>query len=209
MVSRTSTAATGMHASSGEGRYVGVVGQNRDMFDYSTLIAPTATVVAAGLGAYFSGRLGQQNAEADLRRTRRHELADAAIGSALSLRAALHESDSKWTGRDWERVLGKTYDALDAAKPILPRQMLHVRRSIRDACGEALGAVAVFELADVRVQVRSTEFDPRWTEYARDYVGVAIEALQRWREAKERDAVNVAAPTYDNWLRATGRYSRP
>lgn len=178
------------------------------MFDFSTLIAPAATVVAAGLGAYFSGRVGQQNAEADARRTRRHELADNAITSALALRTALHESDPEWTGRDWERVLGSTFDALDAAKPILPQQMLHLRRSIRDACGEALGAVAVFELVDIREQLEPTDFDPRWTEYARDYVGVAIAVLQRWREAKERDAVNVGAPTYDNWLRTTGRYDR-
>ena len=190
------------------GQYVGVVRQNPDMFDYSTLIAPAATVVAAGLGAYFSGRVGQKNAEAESRRTRRHELADAAVGSALALRTALHESDPEWTGRDWERVLGNMYDTLDAAKPILPRQMLHVRRSIRDACGEALGAVAVFDLVDIREQVEPTRFDPLWTEYARDYLGVTIEALQRWREAKEREAVNVAAPTYDEWLRATGRYSR-
>ncbi|GAA1732873.1 hypothetical protein [Microbacterium paludicola] len=178
------------------------------MFDISTLIAPAATVVAAGLGAYFSGRVGQQSAEIDARRARRHELADTAIASALALRTALHESDSEWAGRDWERVLGNTYDALDAAKPVLPRQMLHLRRSVRDACGEALGVVAVFELVDIREQLEPPEFDPRWTEYARDYVGVAIEVLQRWREAKERDAVTVGAPTYDDWLRSTGRYHR-
>ncbi|MFD6700188.1 MULTISPECIES: hypothetical protein [unclassified Microbacterium] len=178
------------------------------MFDYSMLIAPVATVVAAGLGAYFSGRVGQHNAETGWRQTRRHELADAAIASALALRTALHESDPEWTAREWERVLGNTYDALDAAKPILPRQMLHLRRSIRDACGEAWGAVAVFDLGDIDEQLELTEFDPRWTAYARDYTGVAIEALQRWREAKERDAVNVGAPTYDDWLRATGRYHR-
>ena len=178
------------------------------MFDYSTFIAPAATVVAAGLGAYFSGRVGQQNAEAASRLTRRHELADAAIGSALALRTALHKCDPEWTGRDWERVLGDTYDALDAAKPILPAPLLHLRRSIRDACGESLGTVAVFELVDIRERLEPTEIDPRWTEYARDYVGVAIRALQRWREARERDAVNVGAPTYDDWLRATGRYRR-
>lgn len=177
------------------------------MFDYSILIAPAATVVAAGLGAYFSGRLGQQSAEAESRRTRRHELADAAIASGLALRTALHESDPRWTGRDWERVLGNAYDALDAAKPLLPRTMLHVRRSIRDACGEALGAVAVFELVEIGERVEPTKFDPRWTEYARDYVGVAIGALQRWREAKERDAANVGAPTYSEWLRTTGRHT--
>lgn len=177
------------------------------MFDFSTLIAPAATVVAAGVGAYFSGRTGQQNAEVDAR-TRRHELADATIASALALRTALHESDPERTGRDWDRVLGNTYDALDAAKPILPRQMLHLRRSVRDACGEALGVVAVFELVDIREQLEPTEFDPRWTEYARDYVGVAIEALQRWREVRERDAMNVGAPRYDDWLRNTGRYHR-
>jgi hypothetical protein len=37
---------------------------------------------------------------------------------------------------------------------------------------------------------------------------VAIEALQRWREARERDATNVGAPRYDDWLRNTGRYHR-
>lgn len=178
------------------------------MFDYWTLIAPATTVLAAAVGAYLSGRLGQRNAEADARRARRHELADAAIDSCRALRAALHTSDPSWTGRDWERVLGDTYDALDAAKPLLPRKMLHLRRSIRDACGEALGAVAVFELVEIREQMEPTDFDSRWTEYARDYVNEALEALQRWRESKERDAPTVGVTTYDEWLRLTGRYVR-
>lgn len=109
------------------------------MVDLPMVIAAGATVVAAGLGAYVSGRLGQRNAETEARRNRRHALADAAIDAAQSLRGALHVSDPTWTGREWQSVLGDVYDALNAAAPVLPRKMQHLRRSIRAACGEALG----------------------------------------------------------------------
>jgi hypothetical protein len=66
--------------------------------------------------------------------------------------------------------------------------------------------VAVFELVEVRERMEPTDFDARWTEYARDYVALAIQSLQHWREAKERDAEKMSAPTYDEWLRSTGRY---
>lgn len=187
-------------------RFVGAVRQTPAMTDYSTYIAPVATVLAAGVGAYLSGRLGQRNAESDARRTRRQELADSAIAACHALRGALHKSDPRWTGREWERVLGDTYDSLNAAAPVLPRRLLHLRRSIRAACGEALGGVAVFELIEVREHMEPTDFDSQWTEYARDYVDLAMQALQHWREATERDAEKVGAPTYDEWLRNTGRY---
>lgn len=170
-------------------------------------IAASATVIAAGVGAYVSGRFGQRNAETEARRDRRHALADAAIEAARSLRGALHMSDPNWTGREWERVLGDVYDALSAAAPVLPRKMQHLRRSIRAACGEALGGVAVFELMEIREEMEPAQFDSVWTENARDYVDVAIKALRYWREAKERDASSAAAPTSDEWLRAEGRYA--
>jgi hypothetical protein len=100
--------------------------------------------------------------------------------------------------------LGDTYDSLNAAAPVLPRCLLHLQRSIRAACGEALGGVAVFELIEVGEHMEPT--DAQWTEYARDYVSLAMQALQHWREARQRDAEKVAVPAFGEWLRATGRY---
>lgn len=177
------------------------------MIDLPMFIAASATVIAAGVGAYVSGRSGQRNAETEGRRERRQALADAAIDAALSLRSALHVSDPQWTGREWERVLGDVYDSLNAATPVLPRKMQHLRRSIRAACGEALGGVAVFELVEIREEMEPTAFDLVWAGNARDYVDVAITALRYWREAKERDAASAWAPTFDEWLRAEGRYA--
>ena len=77
---------------------------------------------------------------------------------------------------------------------------------MRAACGEALGGVAVFELIEVRQHPEPTDFDARWTGYARDYVDLAIRALQRWREAAEHGAAKVSAPTFDEWLASSGRY---
>ncbi|MGL4557967.1 MAG: hypothetical protein ACRCV5_10715, partial [Afipia sp.] len=124
-----------------------------------------------------------------------------------SLRGALHVSDPAWTGREWQSVLGDVHDALNAAAPVLPRKMQHLRRSIRAACGEALGGVAVPELVQIREEMEPTEFDLVWTENARDYADVALKALRYWREARERDASSAWAPTFDEWLRAEGRYA--
>lgn len=103
-------------------------------------------------------------------------------------------------------VLGEAYEALSAAAPVLPRKMLHLRRSIRAACGEALGGVAIFELIEIHERQEPAEFNVEWTENARDYIDVAIRALRHGREAKDRDAANVWAPTFDEWLRAEGRH---
>lgn len=86
--------------------------------------------------------------------------------------------------------------------------MLHLRRSIRAACGEALGAAAVSELIEIGEHLEPADLDSRWTDYARDYVDEAIEAMRHWRESRERDAANVSVASYDDWLRFTGRYER-
>lgn len=99
------------------------------MTDYETYAAAVATVVASGAGAYLSGRLGHRNAETDARRSRRRELAESAIVACVALRGALHESDPRWTGREWEHVLGEAYDSLSAAAPLLPPGLQHLRRS--------------------------------------------------------------------------------
>ena len=111
------------------------------MADLSTLAASGATVVAAGLGAYVSGRYGHQTAERVARRERRQALADAAISANVALRRAFQESNPDWTGRDWEVLLDEAYGSLQAAGPVLPRGLRHLRRSVRAACGEALWTV--------------------------------------------------------------------
>ncbi|GAA2896526.1 hypothetical protein [Microbacterium esteraromaticum] len=175
------------------------------MVDMPVLVTAIATVIAAASGAYVSGRIGHRYAEAEARRARRHALADAAIIAAQSLRGALHTSDPRWTGREWHNVLNAMYDSLNAATPVLPPRMLHLRRSIQEACGEALGGVAVPVLVRIREEMEPAEFDPIWSENARDYLDVAIKALRRWREARDRNAYGTWAPTFDEWLRAEGR----
>ncbi len=188
------------------GANVAGIGHNIRMTDWATLVPAVATILAAGIGAYLSGRYGQRSTEAEFRRSRRHVLADTSIEAARVLRAALHNSEPGWTGRDWERVLGDVYDALNAAAPVLPDRMRHLRRSIRDACGEALGGVARFGRAQIHEHPEPAAFDPVWSENARDYLDVAIGSIRRWKESKERDASTVRAPTYDEWLRSQGRY---
>jgi len=179
-----------------------------DMADLSTLAASGATVFAAGLGAYISGRYGHRNAERAGRRERRQVLADAAISANVTLRRAFQDSNPVWTGRDWEVLLDESYGVLQAAGPVLPKGLRHLRRSVRAACGEALGGVAAYELVSVRERMELADFDPVWSQNARDYLDVVVASLRRWREAGERDAQSATAPDFDEWLRVEGRYAR-
>ena len=178
------------------------------MTDLSTLAASGATIIAAGLGAYVSGRYGHQTAERVARRERRQALADAAISANVALRRAFQESNPDWTGRDWEVLLDEAYGTLQASGPLLPKGLRHLRRSVRAACGEALGGVAAYELVSVRESMELADFDPVWSQNARDYLDVVLASLRRWREASERDAQSTAAPDFDGWLHAEGRYAR-
>lgn len=182
--------------------------QTQVMVDLSTLAASGATVIAAGLGAYISGRYGHQTAERGARRERRQALADAAIAANVALRRAFQESNPDWTGRDWEILLDESYGALQSAGPVLPGGLRHLRRSVRAACGEALGGVAAFELVSVRERMELADFDPVWSQNARDYLDVVVASLRRWREASERNAQSTAAPNFDEWLRLESRYAR-
>lgn len=174
--------------------------------DFTDLVAAGATIAAAGVGAYFSGKLGHRNAEARSRGLRRIELADAAITAALKLRGALHISDPGWTVRSWSILVEDVRDALSAAAPVLPPGMRHLRRSIGAACGEALGLAGLPELADVRETYELADFDVEWSTNARDYLDVTVRALRLWREATETTSMKVTAPTFDDWLRSTGRF---
>lgn len=154
-----------------------------------------------------SGRFGQRNAETKERRIRRQELADTTINASQALRNVLHAGNPAGTVSNWKAVLGHTYDALNAASPLLPRGLLHLHRSIQAACGEALGKVSRFDSIGIRDETGPIDFDALWAEHARDYVDLVTARLRQWRESKERAARTITAPTYDDWLRATGRYA--
>jgi len=176
------------------------------MTDLAIWLPAAAAVFAGSAGAYISGRLGRRNGEAVERRARRRALADAAIESIESLRSAFHESDPTWTGQRWERAVGDAYHALDAAAPMLPAGLRHLRRSLQDACGEALGGVAIHHLVPRRGAVEPPLISTRWSQNARDYHDVIAASLRQWREAPERHSLTISAPTYDEWLRGEGRY---
>ncbi|MEV7632901.1 hypothetical protein AB0N64_10870 [Microbacterium sp. NPDC089318] len=73
----------------------------------------------------------------------------------------------------------------------------------------ALGMVARPSLIGVREEPELAEFDLLWSTLPRDYIAVAIDALRRWRDVPERHVAKISTPTFDEWLRSTGRHPVP
>ena len=185
------------------------VGGNRNTggmvtFDIYSWLSPTATVLAAGIGAFVAGRFGLQTADRRRAIDRRHEAADACISALLSFRDLAGSDAAEHDRKTWANVTSSLYDALADSRFLLPKNMRHLPRSVRMALGEGFGLPSV-EQDDSAFRVVSGN-DILWRRYALDYVEVAIDAFRWWRDSREPVVSKASTLNFDAWLSITGRY---
>jgi hypothetical protein len=167
------------------------------------------TIIGAFVGAYASSRFGYQQrafAEEDVRR---RAVADTALTALLELRRLLRSAETSRSSRDWAAATQVAYEALDDARHLLPPSLRHLKRSVRDSIGEAIGGVALSDLEPRMSDYELAPYDHKWTMYADDYLDLVIDTLRRWRDATRNKSLGITMMDFDAWLRATDRYQPP
>ena len=159
--------------------------------------AVASQVVQALLGA-----LAQ--AARDHRQRRRRAAADV-FRRLRRLRKLLLHAETERDRTTWIRAITKTFDTIDQHQELLPPATRHLKRSLRAALGEAVGAVAAADLDTVTAPLAA--FDRQWAVYGGDYIEYLLTRLAPWHSAySNRRAEKAAALTYDEWLQHTDRY---
>jgi hypothetical protein len=174
-----------------------------DAFVMELVAAALPGVLAAFVSSYaayrFTGRAGRASESRAIRR-------EAAADLSSPLR------DLRSMTRRWGRVDVSQEDvvsavmawseAFDRQRHRLPKQWLHVGRSVRAALGEVFGGIALADLRPDMVSDPLTEPDFEWQDFADDYITYVLDAVVRWGDGQ---GSKLRLHHFDSWLDATGR----
>lgn len=138
------------------------------------------------------------------RREDRERCGQAAAQLAKALTALVEELrlfESRRRPKRWKKLLRQIYATLDQLEPVLPHEWRHLKRSIRDSVGSAVGGSVVFvDLIDVPDDTQLAS-PSRWTMHAADYLEGACRAVRRWGAAPTvRNTKRATLPDYNTWL---------
>lgn len=103
----------------------------------------------------------------------------------------------------WKKLLRRLYAALDVHAPVIPPQWHHLKRSIRDSVGNAVGGGVVFvDLINVQDDTELS-LPSRWTMHAADYLDGAIRGIRWWGTTRSSwRSRRATLPTFDAWVAA-------
>lgn len=159
-----------------------------------------ALVVASAAGAFVGGRTSRRNDERAMAASDRRQAADACVVAISTVRDLLTRAETERDPREWSRILSDALDTIDDARDYLPKTMRHLHRGVRDATGEALGAVSLVRLRPLDGAPELAPFDREWTILAVEYLDYAVLRLRRLRSSPAKRAKEVNLLSFDEWL---------
>lgn len=126
-----------------------------------------------------------------------NELAAALERIVLDLRML----EERRSAKRWKKRVGALYSTLDELRPMLPEQWRHLKGSIRDSVGAAIGGGIVFvDLIPVPDDA-PLERPSRWTMHAADYLDETCRAVRAWGATRSnRRARLQTCPSYNAWV---------
>ena len=143
------------------------------------IVNSAALVVASAAGAFVGGRMSRRNDERAMAASLRRQAADACVLAISAVRDALTRAETERDPRDWSRILSDALDTVDDARDCLPGGMRHLHRGVRDATGEAVGAVSMVRLRPLDGAPELAPFDREWTILAVQYLDYVVLQLRR------------------------------
>ena len=134
-------------------------------------------------------------------RTGRREAADRLIEDLVPVVEELRLFASRRRPQRWKKLMRGLYRTLDELEPALPREWRHLKRSLRDCVGNAVGGGIVF--VDHMVVPSDTELATfsRWTMHAADYLEECARTIRWWGSSHFPRKSQWAIPTFDTWVR--------
>jgi len=158
-------------------------------------------VAEAGARRLFEWRRDEQ---ADWRALRRRH-AEAVVPRLDYLRWLLSRAEVERNPGTWAQAVISCIAVLDGAEAVLPWELRRIKHSMRDAVGTAVGMGLVDLLPTWEPEL--SPFDRVWSQYAQEYLELAIYRLQTWQNMwSNRRAAKVQLPTFNTWLADTGRH---
>lgn len=164
-----------------------------------TILAETAAAVTSSVVANLLDSLTGRSRED---RKRRRLAAERLIAALYPLVDELRLFETRRRPKKWKKLIRHLYVTLDELEPALPSKWRHLKHSIRDCIGNAIGGNIIF--VDLIVVQDDTELDPpsRWTMHAADYLDETCRAIRRWGFTRfTRGARRIRLPNYDSWVR--------
>jgi hypothetical protein len=164
-----------------------------------TILAETAAAVTSSVVANVLDSLTGRSRE---ERRQRHQAAERLIAALYPLVNELRLFETRHRPKKWKKLIRRVYVTLDELEPVLPSEWRHLKHSIRDSIGNAVGGDIIF--VDLMVVQDDTELDPpsRWTMHAADYWDEICRAIRRWGVIRSaRGARRMRLSNYDNWVR--------
>ena len=161
-------------------------------------VAAVTSSVLSNLLAFLTGRSQEE-------RKQRHQAAHRLVDDLSPLVQELRLFESRRRPKKWKKLLRRFYVTLDELEPVLPYEWRHLKHSIRDCIGNAVGGNVIFvDLMDVP---DDTQLDSpsRWTMHAADYLDYTCRTVRRWGFIRSpRRARRIGLANYDNWVRLNG-----
>jgi hypothetical protein len=160
--------------------------------------------VTAILAVWLTYRFSSRQVSSDAVRAERTTAASDLYGPLRELQSLLRkhgrlpvsESEAASAFRSF-------FDAYARHRHRLPNGWLHLSRSIREAAGTALGAVAFVDLDPTAEFVKLAKPDGQWRDYGDDYIDYVVDRIMRWAGSGLPKAQELLA--FDPWLARTGR----
>lgn len=109
--------------------------------------------------------------------------------------------DRRQSAKRWKKRIGALYQTLNELRPAIPAQWRHLKGSVRDSVGNAIGDGIVF--VDLLHVPNDTVLEPRsrWTMHAADYLEATSRAVRAWGATRSnRQARRRHWPSYNSWV---------
>jgi hypothetical protein len=165
----------------------------------SVVIETTAAVASTMADNLFLILLRRGKEDREQRQSSAGQLVAALSPIVHELRMFEDRRRPKW----WKKNLRRLYALLDDLEPELPTQWRHLKRSIRDSVGSAVGGGVVFvDLVPVPDDADLSQ-PSRWTMHAADYLDGCQRSMRRWGHLRSvRGARCVTIPDFSTWVDA-------
>lgn len=109
--------------------------------------------------------------------------------------------EQRRSAKRWKKRVRALYLILDELQPILPFQWRHLKGSVRDSVGNAIGGGIVF--VDLLHIPNDAALEPpsRWTMHAADYLEETARAVRFWGATRSTHrARRQRWPSYNSWV---------
>jgi hypothetical protein len=162
--------------------------------------------VTGFLGSLMTLWNGNRLKAADDRRQLRRASADELWPALDRLQASVQRSNQDSNPVAVAASIEQFYAAWTYTQRACPPQWRHMKRSVRDSVGEALGGVVLVDFHTI-CEHTPVSYDRLWTQYAAEYLDMLRDRVSLWRgHYEERKAGKIEVPTYTEWLRTTQRW---